>query len=400
MLLGDTDPVNRRTVVVAAVVAVGVVAAGTWLFAGDWVTRTAGRAGAGLRDLTNRSDAANQSELVGAAGNAARAAPGSPTAAKDAGSAEPIDDAPLDTTLVLADGQVLISYPPGFQLAVTPEQLMLDAQIPPCDEGFDYCIYVEPVEFEGTNFSSAGLGIEARADLTNEADCMLTQPDGYLDLVPVVAGASDFATTLYHGIDQGAAGHYSTGSLGRLYYDSVCYEFETRVAQAQFANYPTGTIEEFDAEDQVRTSERLTAVMARVALPDGRDSLWGRVTPQTGPGSGHGGERSAAPLPHLLEPESGATVGSPLRLVGEAPGPWFFEASFPYLLVAAGGEVLANGAATTDGDWMTEGMVPFEATIEFTVDEAIDAVLRLQKDNPSGLQENDASIEIPLHLLP
>lgn len=399
MLLGDTDPVNRRTVVVAAVVALGVVAVGTWLFAGDWVTRTAGRAGAGLRDLTGRSGAASQSELVGTAGNASRA-PGSPTASRAAGGEEPIDDATLDTTLVLADGQVLISYPPGFELAVTTDQLVLDAHIPPCDEGFDYCIYIGPVEFEGTTFASAGLGIEARVDLTNEADCMLTQPDGYRDLVPVVAGASDFATTLYHGIDQGTAGHYSTGTLGRLYYDSVCYEFETRVAQSQYANYPTGTIEEFDAADQVRTSERLMAVMARVALPDGRDSLWGRVAPQTGSWSGRGGETSAAPLPHVLEPESGATVESPLRLVGEAPGPWFFEASFPYRLVSAGGEVLATGAATADGDWMTEGMVPFEVTVEFTVSEATDAVLRLQKDNPSGLPENDASIEVPLHLLP
>ena len=399
MLLGDTDPVNRRSVVVAAIVAVGVIAAGTWLFAGDWVTRTAGRAGESLRELTDRSSAPNQSELVGAPTAATRAV-GSPAAATDASGDQSRADANLDTTLVLADGEVLISYPPGFGLAVTQEQLLHDAQIPPCDEGFDYCIYVEPEEFEGTNFSSAGLGIQARTDLTNEADCMLTQPDGYLDLVPIVAGASDFATTLYHGIDQGAAGHYSTGSLGRLYYDSACYQFETRVAQAQFANYPTGTIEEFDAADQARTSDRLMAVMARVALPDGRNSLWGRAPSRAGSGDGPTSASSTAPLPHLFEPESGASVGSPLRLVGEAPGPWFFEASFPYRLITAAGEVIATGAATTEGDWMTEELVPFEAIIEFTVSEPTDAVLHLMKDNPSALEENDASIEVPLHLLP
>src|SRR5690606_27443085 len=105
---------------------------------------------------------------------------------------------------------------------------------------------------------------------------LLTQPDGYLDLAPVVAGATGFATVLYRGVDQGAAGHYSAGSVGRLYFGSVCYQFETRVAKAQFANYPIGTVDEFDDADEERTAERLMEIMAQVTLPDGRSGLWGR----------------------------------------------------------------------------------------------------------------------------
>ena len=92
-----------------------------------------------------------------------------------------------------------------------------------------------------------------------------------------------------------------------------------------------------------------------------------------------------APLP-------GATVSSPLQVTGTARGPWFFEASFPVILKGPGGVILATVPAQAQGDWMTTGWVPFAATLTFPPQPSgTTGTLILQKDNPSGLPENDDS---------
>lgn len=99
-----------------------------------------------------------------------------------------------------------------------------------------------------------------------------------------------------------------------------------------------------------------------------------------------------APLLH-------ATVNSPLLVSGKARGSWFFEASFPIYLLDSHGNMLGQGIAQAQGDWMTSDYVPFTATITFTADSQIvgDAgTLVLQKDNPSGLPENDDSLRVPV----
>jgi len=308
MLAGDTDRVNKRTTVLVWVVVVAVAAAAVWFGVGFLRDR---RAATSTTATQERTDGESLTAVPRAGQQAAAAAAGS-SVTRTAGNQpsapsisrpgqETAADATMATTLVLADGEVLVSYPAGFGLAVTQEQLHVSSQIPPCDLGFDYCIYLDSGEFEGTNFSSAGLRIGPRDDLTNEADCMLTQPSGYADLVPVVAGASDFATTMFRGLDQGAAGHFSQGSLGRLYYDSVCYEFATRVAQAQFGNFARGAVEEFEAADLEATDARLMGVLDSVTLPDGRSGLWARKVPTepvaagaaTVEGAGEGSEAGA-----------------------------------------------------------------------------------------------------------
>ncbi|HET8986536.1 MAG TPA: Gmad2 immunoglobulin-like domain-containing protein, partial [Trueperaceae bacterium] len=207
-------------------------------------------------------------------------------------------------------------------------------------------------------------------------------------------------------------GHVSNGSLGRLYYESACYEFETRVAHAQFGNFPSGAVVEFDAHDIEATEERLMSVLDEVTLPDGRSGLWARKVP-TEPvssvpdaaGATPSGTEAVAPGQSaadvaIAEPAPDASVRSPLRVVGAVSGTWFFEASFPYQVLSVDGAVLASGAIVAESDWMTEALVPFEASIEFDVTSPTDALLVLARDNPSGLPENDASYEIPLHLLP
>lgn len=100
----------------------------------------------------------------------------------------------------------------------------------------------------------------------------------------------------------------------------------------------------------------------------------------------------SAPLPYT-------TASSPLLVSGTARGSWFFEASFPIFLLDSTGNVLGQGIAQAQADWMTSDYVPFTATVTFTADAEIigDAgTLVLQKDNPSGLPENDDSLTVPI----
>ncbi|MFH1769676.1 MAG: Gmad2 immunoglobulin-like domain-containing protein [Parcubacteria group bacterium] len=94
-------------------------------------------------------------------------------------------------------------------------------------------------------------------------------------------------------------------------------------------------------------------------------------------------------------PEEDEIISSPLEITGEAVGNWFFEASFPIVLVNWDGLIIGEGLATAQDDWMTEDYVPFTATIEFEVPEFGDnGTLIFQKDNPSGLPENDDAVEM------
>jgi hypothetical protein len=90
-------------------------------------------------------------------------------------------------------------------------------------------------------------------------------------------------------------------------------------------------------------------------------------------------------------------ITSPLTVTGEAKGTWFFEASFPVILTDWDGKIIAQGIAKAKGDWMTENFVPFEANLQFVKPGYKNTgSLILKKDNPSGLPQNDAAVEIPV----
>ncbi len=113
----------------------------------------------------------------------------------------------------------------------------------------------------------------------------------------------------------------------------------------------------------------------------------------------------------VTSPTVDSVVTSPLTITGEAPGTWYFEATFPVTLVNWDGRIIAEGYATAQGEWMTEEMVPFTAMLEFTdvlplTEEVEDltqvedfmkrGALILQRDNPSGLPENDDAVEFQI----
>src|SRR3989344_3568458 len=102
-------------------------------------------------------------------------------------------------------------------------------------------------------------------------------------------------------------------------------------------------------------------------------------------------------LIRVLSPRPSEEIMSPLIITGEARGTWYFEASFPIVLVGWDGLIIAEGHAQAQGEWMTEEFVPFKATLIFKAPTYKNyGTLILRKDNPSGLPEHDDAIEIPV----
>ncbi len=109
-----------------------------------------------------------------------------------------------------------------------------------------------------------------------------------------------------------------------------------------------------------------------------------------------GNELDKDDLIRISEPRPNATITSPLKVTGMARGNWFFEASFPVKLFDGNGELLTTGIAQAKGEWMTTEFVPFEVTLSFTAPATTAGTLVLNKDNPSGLPENEDTLQVPV----
>jgi len=115
---------------------------------------------------------------------------------------------------------------------------------------------------------------------------------------------------------------------------------------------------------------------------------------------GIGNELEKADLIKVSAPRPNAVISSPLKLSGEARGYWYFEASFPVKLYDESGKELGTAIAEAQDDWMTNEFVPFAATLQFNAPASGKGYLVLQRDNPSGLPENDDSLIMPVKFGP
>ncbi len=95
-------------------------------------------------------------------------------------------------------------------------------------------------------------------------------------------------------------------------------------------------------------------------------------------------------------PFPGAVVGKDFTITGKARGTWYFEASFPVKVLDKDGKVLFLGPAQAQTDWMTENFVSFKLPVKVSQSYIGSATIVLEKDNPSALPENDASISFPV----
>ncbi|HEY5220578.1 MAG TPA: hypothetical protein VIJ29_00290, partial [Candidatus Paceibacterota bacterium] len=79
----------------------------------------------------------------------------------------------------------------------------------------------------------------------------------------------DYSVSEFTPLGDAGAGHYSTGTLYRLEYNGACYEFETRIGQTQFANYPSGTIQQFTSADEAVLQTEIQNILNGITLPSG-----------------------------------------------------------------------------------------------------------------------------------
>lgn len=165
-----------------------------------------------------------------------------------------------------APGGISFTYGGAYAVAVTPEQILVQSYIPPCDSGFDYCFYLTDDAYDGTNFESAGLRVKQRSDLRTKTACLQTQPSGYSNLVPRMGAGAGYATSVFGPLSDAATGHYASGALYRLSFGLTCFEFETRVGESQFANYPAGSIKKFRGTEREDVFSQLSALLNSVTI--------------------------------------------------------------------------------------------------------------------------------------
>src|SRR3989338_5821827 len=106
-------------------------------------------------------------------------------------------------------------------------------------------------------------------------------------------------------------------------------------------------------------------------------------------------------LIEITSPQPNEEITSPLVVRGQARGNWYFEATFPIVLVDWDGRIIAESFAQAQGEWMKEEYVPFEGKLVFNGPtdagpQSLLGTLILRKDNPSGLPEHDDAFEIPV----
>lgn len=110
-------------------------------------------------------------------------------------------------------------------------------------------------------------------------------------------------------------------------------------------------------------------------------------------------ETEQNPKIDLISPKPNEELGQSFSISGQARGSWYFEASFPIVLLDEARNELLTTVATAQGEWMTENFVPYSATVDLKTKYTGKAFLVLKKDNPSGDPNYDDQIEIPITIV-
>jgi len=139
----------------------------------------------------------------------------------------------------------------------------------------------------------------------------------------------------------------------------------------------------------------VACTMEAKLCPDGVTSV-GRIGPNCEFSACPADSASGNALVRVTSPLTDAVITSPLLVQGEARGDWYFEASFPIHLFDGNGLEIAVVPARAEGAWMTTEFVPFAATLTFDIPATAAGTLVLERDNPSGLPQNDAQVSIPV----
>lgn len=110
-----------------------------------------------------------------------------------------------------------------------------------------------------------------------------------------------------------------------------------------------------------------------------------------------GNEMEYADSIQVNNPRPNQVVVSPLEISGQARGTWYFEANFSAELMDSNGKVIGSAVVTAQSDWMTEDFVPFLAELIFDASTTETGTLVIKNANPSGLPQNDKTLNIPVN---
>jgi hypothetical protein len=92
----------------------------------------------------------------------------------------------------------------------------------------------------------------------------------------------------------------------------------------------------------------------------------------------------------------GQKVSGIINLIGSVKGNYFFEANIGVNVLDANKKTILGGHGTATTDWMSEGPVSFEATLNLTNLPKGPAYIQIANDNPSGIEANNKFIYIPI----
>lgn len=100
-------------------------------------------------------------------------------------------------------------------------------------------------------------------------------------------------------------------------------------------------------------------------------------------------------LIEVTSPKPNSIVGQEFEVTGRARGYWYYEGSFPVVVIDNTGYSVAEGFAEAQSSWTTTSYVPFVAKIKLISEpKSNSGFIRLKKDDPSG--QNSDAIEIPI----
>ena len=160
---------------------------------------------------------------------------------------------------VSTGGAYSFERPKDFGLAVNPQQILVKSVIPPCPEGFDYCLYYNGKKYENTNFESAGVGFYVLKSM-GEIPCFSVEKyQGRKENLHTET-INGMQFTVFSSGDA-ATGHYANDVVYQTFQNGACYQFVARIGSSQFANYDAGSIEKFDKKMEAEMRETLKEII-------------------------------------------------------------------------------------------------------------------------------------------
>lgn len=164
-------------------------------------------------------------------------------------------------------GPLTVGYPEYFGLAAGGSSLLPDWQVPPCDLGFDYCLFY--VEVNNSERRGGGIRISKRTNLDSEELCLNTSPLGHEKYKVKRLHRAAYSTSLWtHEQDAATTSFASAGQepvsvdrVYRIFTGGGCYELERRTLGASDQKVPTSVL------NAVIESIVLTDTQEAVAFP-------------------------------------------------------------------------------------------------------------------------------------